>query len=133
MMNGKEWKYYQLALKTALSRSDPFILQSITQDTIQTLTRNLKAKIIEETNNNGGSSIEIKSIESLMKMITMDVFGRSAFSHDFGCCSKVELCPFARAFEFMEEDIMDRCVVHQTHTIASESTLLDTNTTQLKI
>lgn len=108
MMNGKEWKYYQSALRTALSRLDPYFLQWITQETTQKLTRNLKAKIKD----GGSSSIEIPSIQALMKMITMDVFGRSAFSHDFGCCSKAKLCAFAQAFEFMEEEIMSRCTKH---------------------
>ncbi len=106
MMNGKEWKYYQSALRTALSRLDPFIVQTLTKDTTRTLTENIKAKIAKSIN---AKSIEIVSIQSLMKMITMDVFGRTAFSHDFECCSKLELCAFAKAFEFMEKDIMDRC------------------------
>ena len=106
MMNGKEWKYYQSALRTALSRLDPFILQTITKETTRKLTENIKAKIADSIDT---KSIEIPSIQSLMKMITMDVFGRTAFSHDFECCSKLELCAFAKAYEFMEKDIMDRC------------------------
>jgi hypothetical protein len=80
MINGKEWKYYQTALKTALSRVDPFLLQSITQRTTETLTRNLKGKI-KKTNH--GSSLKIDSIQSLMKMIVMDISGQYAFSHEF--------------------------------------------------
>lgn len=106
MMNGKEWKYYQSALRTALSRLDPFVLQTITKETTRTLTENIKAKIAKSNN---ATFMEIPSIQSLMKMITMDVFGRSAFSHDFECCSKLELCAFAKAYEFMEKDIIDRC------------------------
>ena len=110
VMNGREWKYNQSALRAALNRLDPFVLQSMTQETTTTLTDNLKAKIISNAGN--GTFIEIPSIQFYMKMITMDVFGRSAFSHDFGCCSKLDLCAFAGAFEFMEEDIMDRCTKH---------------------
>lgn len=99
-----EWKYYNSALRRAKSRLDPHFLQSITQETTRRLSSNLKAKIAEEDN-----CIEILSIMELMKMITMDVFGQSAFSHDFGCCSKVELCVFAKAFGCMEADIMRRC------------------------
>ena len=94
-MNGKEWKYYNSALRRAMIRLDPHFLQSITQETTRRLTSNLKAKIAEE-----GNCIEIPSVMELMKMITMDVFGQSAFSHDFGCCSKVELCVFAKAFGY---------------------------------
>jgi cytochrome P450 len=109
MMNGKEWKYYQSALRTALSRLDPSVLESITKTTTEILTGNLKAKIKRA---GAASSIEIDSIQALMKMITMDIFGRSVFSHDFECCSKVDLCDFARDFEFMERDVIDRCTKH---------------------
>jgi hypothetical protein len=55
-------------------------LQSITQRTTETLTRNLKGKI-KKTNH--GSSLKIDSIQSLMKMIAMDISDQYAFSHEF--------------------------------------------------
>ncbi len=103
-MNGKEWKYYNSALRRAMSRLDPVFVQSITQETTRKLTNNLRTKIAKQ-----GDCIEIASIMELMKMMTMDVFGHSAFSHDFGCCANLELCAFAKAFGFMEADIMRRC------------------------
>lgn len=110
LLNGKEWKYYQSALKTALSRTNPFLLQSITLDTTETLTRNLRKKLEENSTHDDSSSyLRFDSIESLVKMIFIDIFGRSAFSHDFGSCSRMEPCAFAEAFEFMEKDVMERC------------------------
>jgi cytochrome P450 len=44
-----------------------------------------------------------------MKMITQDVFGLVAFSHHFGCCANLKLSYFAKAFESIENDILDRC------------------------
>jgi len=108
-MNGREWKYYHSALRTAMSRLDPHFVQSITQEATGQLTRNLKERIATEGD---GTSVDVPSIQELMKMITIDVFGRSAFSHDFGCCAEVELCAFVKAFEFMEADIISRCTKH---------------------
>ena len=42
-------------------------------------------------------------------MITQDVFGLAALSFDFRCCDKLQLSEFAHAFEWVEDDILDRC------------------------
>ena len=104
MLNGRKWKHYQSALKATLIRFDPLQLQRIAQITTQTLVDNIKAKIRDSD-----GPIRVDSIENLMKMITIDVFGKAAFSHDFGSCAALHLCPFASAFEYMEKDILDRC------------------------
>ena len=105
LLNGEEWKVYSLALKSALSQMEMTHLQRIVMDTTRTFVEKMQAKI--EAN---GEKTYNSTILELMKMITQDVFGLAAFSHDFGCCSKLQLSDFAKAFEFVEDDILDRCL-----------------------
>ena len=109
LLNGKEWKYFQSALKSALcqkSKDDPTHLQRIVVKTTSRLVRNIQARIVSHEQN----AIHCSSIDGFMKMITQDVFGLAAFSHDFACCSKFQLSEFAKAFESIEDDILDRCL-----------------------
>lgn len=47
-------------------------------------------------------------VDPLMKMITMDVFGRTALSYDFQCCKNLQPSAFAEAFEFLGAEAMRR-------------------------
>ena len=112
LLNGKEWKYYQSSLKSALhnqTRADPTLLQRITVQTTRTLVKNIQAMIGKSTSDEA-KQIYCPAIDGYMKMITQDVFGLAAFSHSFECCNNLQLSRFAKAFESIEHDILDRCL-----------------------
>ncbi|KAK1746888.1 cytochrome P450 family protein [Skeletonema marinoi] len=112
LLNGKEWKYYQSSLKSALHnqiRTDPTLLQRITVQTTRTLVKNIQAMIGKSTSDEA-KQIYCPAIDGYMKMITQDVFGLAAFSHSFECCNNLQLSRFAKAFESIEHDILDRCL-----------------------
>ena len=116
LLNGKEWRCYQTALKSALLqqwKDDPLHLQRIVLATTQTLVSNIHQTIRQQQSSGSSNTsmmMHCPSIDGYMKMITQDVFGLAAFSHDFGCCSSLELSNFAKAFEAVEDDILDRCL-----------------------
>ena len=100
LLNVKEWKYYQSALKSALHRQtklDPTHLRRVTILKTRTLVKNIQAKI---SCSNGRESVHCSSIDEFMKMITQDVFGLVAFSHDFGCCSNLQLSELAKSLHY---------------------------------
>ena len=113
LLNGREWKHYQSALKSALhqqARSDPTRLQRITIERTRALVQNIQAQIGRDGGSNGSeASIHYSSIGEFTKMITQDVFGLAALSFDFRCCANLQLSEFAHAFEWVEDDILDRC------------------------
>ena len=112
LLNGKEWKYYQSSLKSALyhqRRADPTLLQRITVQTTRTLVKNIQSKIRMSISDEP-KRIHCSAIDGYMKMITQDVFGLTAFSHQFKCCTNLQLSRFAKAFESIEDDILDRCL-----------------------
>jgi hypothetical protein len=50
-----------------------------------------------------------QDIGALMKMITMDIFGQAALSHDLASCSELlEPSPIGPAFDFMGEELSRR-------------------------
>jgi len=139
LLNGKEWKYYQSSLKSALyhqARADPTLLQRITVQTTRTLVKNIQTKInniqtkINMSTSGRPDQIFCPAIDEYMKMITQDVFGLVAFSHHFGCCANLKLSYFAKAFESIENDILDRC---QRNTLLPQNLIYSIPTKRNKI
>ena len=113
LLNGSEWKYYQSSLKSAMyhqSKADPTLLQRITVQTTRTLVKNIQAKIRRSTDE--PKQLHCSAIDGYMKMITQDVFGLAALSHPFDCCNNLKLSSFAKAFESIEDDILERCLIN---------------------
>jgi cytochrome P450 len=99
LMNGKEWKYHRSAiLRVFHSQTTLVTSRSAMVNVTQTLVDSLK---------NQPQPLEI-DIEPVMKMITMDVFGRTALSYDFCCCKNLEPSPFSVAFDFLGQDFLRR-------------------------
>ena len=114
LLNGKEWKHHQSVLKSSLRRLEGSgQLHSIVQQTTSTLVERIKTSILASNNISSSNISNSKTlpkhrIGDLMKMITIDVFGLAAFSHDFNSCHTMTSSPFAKAFEHMSSDVMDR-------------------------
>jgi len=58
--------------------------------------------------NRKSDSHQLIDIGALMKMITMDIFGQTAFHLDFACCRQLKPSPLAIAFDFMGEEMTRR-------------------------
>lgn len=98
-LNGKEWKYHRAAiLRVFHSQTTLMNSRAAMVDVAQSLVESLKKQ---------PQPVEM-DIDPLMKMVTMDIFGRTALSCDFGCCESLEPSPFAVAFDFLGNDLMRR-------------------------
>jgi len=99
VLTGKEWKYHRAAIlrvfhsSTTLQNSKAAMV-----DVTQTLVDSLKKK---------SQPLEM-DVEPVMKMITMDVFGRTALSYELGCCESLTLSPLAKAFDFLGNELIRR-------------------------
>jgi cytochrome P450 len=83
---------------------DSFLLSS-RKDVIyvvDNLVQSLKQRI-----HSSGDFVEM-NIQPIMKMLTFDVFSRSAFSTDLDCCKTLSGSPISRAFEFLSRDMTER-------------------------
>lgn len=69
----------------------------------ETMVSSLRARIkLSETKCYEGP------VEPLMKMITLDVFGKAAFSVDFGCCETLVPSPIASSFSLLSSEVSRR-------------------------
>lgn len=51
---------------------------------------------------------EVVDFWPLLKCVTLDIIGKSAFGYDFSCAATLKSSPVAMAFEFMLEESMER-------------------------
>jgi cytochrome P450 len=99
VLRGKEWKYHRAAiLRVFHSQATLVNSRSAMVNVTQTLVDSLKSQ---------SQPLEI-DIEPVMKMITMDVFGRTALSYELDCCKKLTLSPLAGAFDFLGNELIRR-------------------------
>ena len=99
-LNGKEWKYHRAAILRVFHSSSTLVnSRQAMVNVTQTLVESLKKQQAQPVK---------MDVEPLMKMVTMDVFGRTALSCDFGCCKTLEPSPFAVAFDFLGSELMRR-------------------------
>lgn len=70
--------------------------------TTRTVTASLKKRIAEQ---NGAYHCEI---ESLMKMLTLDIFSLAFLSLAFGCCENLRPCAVTEAFHRITDDVANR-------------------------
>ena len=106
VLTGKVWKHERSIIlksfsKSSLEQSEKAIIQT-TQDLIHAVKTKLSQKSPPDD-----STISMNVLH-LMKMITMDVFGKAAFSHSFGNCGSLALSPVAEAFDFLGRDLFRR-------------------------
>ena len=99
ILNGKEWKYHRAAILRVFHSSSTLVnSRAAMVQVTQTLVDSLLTK---------PQPLEM-DMEPVMKMITMDVFGRTALLHDFGCCLNLTLSPLAGAFDFLGNELIRR-------------------------
>jgi hypothetical protein len=101
VLQGREWKVHRAAIVRFFS---PAVVEKSKSAMIE-VTRTFVNSLREKIPVGGAAEYEV---ESLMKMITVDVFGLAAFSHRFECCENLTSSPVARAFEFLGRDMARR-------------------------
>jgi cytochrome P450 len=102
-INGKEWKFHRGAV--ARTFNPKFLLASRPgmQDVAATMVTSLQERSRQSPNN-----IQEFEIEKLMKMITLEVFGRIALSTDLGLCKTLQPSPLVKSFEYLLSGTMTR-------------------------
>ena len=98
-LNGREWKYQRAAVLRVFHSSSTLMdsrtsIVEVTQTLVESLRKEKQPLQMD--------------VEPLMKMVTMDVFGRTALSCNFGCCESLEPSTIAKAFDFLGLELMRR-------------------------
>lgn len=102
-LNGKEWKLHRAALNKAFT---PAALQAA-EDAMLHVTETLTASVKDQIAQSPDKTYEC-NIEQLMKMVTLDIFGQSALSHDFGTTKSLESSPLALSFDVLSKNAAKR-------------------------
>jgi len=96
IINGREWKFHRNAV--ARTFNPKFLLGSRAgmKSVAETMVHSIQEKIHQS-----GENVKEMDMEPLLKMITLDVFGKIALSTDFQLCTTLKPSPLVRAFEFL--------------------------------
>ena len=99
-LTGKEWKFHRSAIVRVFHSSSSLLnsraaMVNVTQTLVESLLRQQQQPLTMD-------------IVPVMKMITIDIFGRTALSHNFASCDNLELSPMAKAFDYLGQDMMRR-------------------------
>jgi cytochrome P450 len=101
VLQGREWKVHRAAIVRSFSPAALAKSKGAMIEVTRTLVKSLRERIPV------GGAAEYE-VETLMKMITVDVFGLAAFSHRFECCENLTSSPVARSFDFLGKDMARR-------------------------
>lgn len=99
-MSGKVWKSIR-------SKTNPlFLPKSVLsfQAGMKEVARTLSCTLLEQI----ASGKNQFNLLSLMKMVTFDVLGRTAFSYDFRCCATHEVHPIVESIEYIKNSSDER-------------------------
>ena len=97
LLSGKEWKYHRAAILRAFSPTAVEHAQHAVLDLCSVLLTALRPK--------DGT---VMNVEPLLKMMTIDIFGRTALSRDLQCCATLQPSNIAKAFDFMGREFTRR-------------------------
>lgn len=101
-LKGKEWRFHRGALVRSLKPESMRQSKDIMSRVVSVIVSSLKTKM----QNNDGSVKE--NVHDLINMITIDSFGKAAFSNDFGCCESLTLSSFSKAFDCLMKEMTMR-------------------------
>lgn len=110
LLNGKEWRYHRSAVLKAFTPDAMAQARVAMQQVVNTVTNTLKARIAEAPQHTF-----VMDVESLAKMIALDIFGLAAFSHSFGCCDSLTPPAIAQAFDYLGQDFVQRLGSNPIH------------------
>jgi cytochrome P450 len=111
---GKQWRFHRNVVARALGPAATAAAGGCMAEVARRLCSAVASRLPR-----GARALEA-DVLPLMKMATLDVFGRTAFSHDFGCCAALHRengaagCaelpspPVAAAFDFLTDELSRR-------------------------
>jgi len=102
VLSGREWKLHRSAILRSFSPATVEASRKTIVDVTQKLISSLRKQMNESPNG------LVRDVEHLMKMITVDVFGRVAFSTDLNCSENLVPSPIAKAFDFLSAELSRR-------------------------
>jgi len=107
-LQGREWKRHRAVVLKALSPATVDASRKTIAAVAETAAGSLRRRIAESKAGDGGRKSYRANVVPIMKMITLDVFGRVAFSKDLGCTRRLSPSPVAKAFDFLETEFLRR-------------------------
>ena len=109
VLNDRLWKIERAIMHKALVAILPQLPVVVTR-VAQTLVTSLESRLREEQNVNtkDGSVSLTMNIESLMKMVTLDVFGLLALGYSFENAQRLKESPVSAAFNFLGSELSRR-------------------------
>jgi cytochrome P450 len=105
VLQGREWKLHRAAIGRSFGAVTVEASKQVVADVTQTMVMSLKTQIQRLS---ASSSPLVLDIEPLVKMIAVDVFGKTAFSTDLHYCDNLESSPIAEAFDCLSKDSSSR-------------------------
>jgi cytochrome P450 len=96
---GKEWRLYRSAVHKSFTPAVIRQSQTVICQVGETLVDSLIRETAATASTSGGTSPT--PVLPLMKMATIDVFGKAALNVDFACCESLRLSPIAYAFDYL--------------------------------
>lgn len=101
---GREWRHYRSAVHRSFTPS----ALAESQEAINEVGNTLAASLRRASAEAGGGRGLVSKVLPLMKMATIDVFGRASLGVDLGCCSALRPSPVAEAFDFLTDEYSRR-------------------------
>ena len=110
LLQGREWKLNRSAIYRSLGPSTLQRSRTAMIHVAKTMVQSLleRMKIQNNNSNTNDTNSVTMDVESLMKMITVDVFGLSALSQDLKCSKNLKSSKIALAFEYLLDDFSHR-------------------------
>ncbi len=109
LLNGKEWKLNRNAIHKSMTKTCLKDYQTPMVQCSLTMCKSLKTKIANNDNNNNKIC---EKIQSLMKMVTMDVFFLVAIGMELKSCETLQTSIIAHYFQLNAEDLIRRVAVY---------------------
>jgi cytochrome P450 len=97
VLSGREWKYHRAAILRAFSPSEVEHAQQAVMGVCGVMVSSLRSV-----------QGQVVDMEPMLKMITIDIFGRSALSRDLQCCATLQPSAIAKAFDLLGQELTKR-------------------------
>lgn len=102
VLSGREWKTQRSAIVKALHST---VSNESHGRAVTTATQVLVGALLQKEES---SPLEQHDLGEVMKYLTLDIFGRTALSVNFGCCGSLQPSLYALAFDFLASEMMRR-------------------------
>lgn len=103
VINGSAWKFHRSSVARTLNPKFLMASRPGMQEAVEVMVTSLQEEIRQSP-----VTTQEFNVEPLMKMITLDIFGKMALSTDFGLCKTLKPSPLVQAFEYLLSGTMTR-------------------------